>query len=157
MAERVARKKGQHRGSSSHSDLYTATRELTDFERSVIQKGVDKGYQTFITKAANGRGVTPEDIDEVGGGRVWSGIQALDNGLVDIIGNFDDAIGLAAKMSDIEGAYRIVNYPEQKSMFDILLDVGSNHIVIPSFKTTIFLDLFSKGFFEVSFWVLELT
>ena len=87
----------------AHSDLYTATRKLTDFERSVIQKGVDKGYQTFITKAANGRGVTPEDIDEVGSGRVWSGIQALDNGLVDIIGNFDDAISLAVKMSGIEG------------------------------------------------------
>ena len=112
----------------AHSDLYTATRELTDFERSVIQKGVDKGYQTFITKAANGRGVTPEDIHEVGGGRVWSGIQALDNGLVDIMGNFDDAISLAVKMSGIEGAYRIVNYPEQKSMFDIFLGTVTDEI-----------------------------
>ncbi len=128
----------------AHSDLYTATRNLTDFERRVIQKGVDKGYQTFITKAANGRGVTPEDIDRVGSGRVWSGLQALDNGLVDIIGNFDDAVDLAAIMSGTEGAYRMVNYPEQKSMFEILLgsvtdeiltyNPMSNEVMVPYLK-----------------------
>ena len=52
----------------------------------------------------------------------------MDNGLVDIIGNFDDAIGLAVKMSSIEGAYRIVNYPEQKSMFDIFLGTITDEI-----------------------------
>ena len=113
-----------------HSDLYTATRNLTDFERSVIQKGVNKGYKTFITKAAKGRGVTPEVIDQVGSGRVWSGIQALDNGLIDIIGNFDDAVALAVTMSDIEGAYRIVNYPEQKSTFEKILGSVTDEIMI---------------------------
>ncbi len=118
-----------------HSDLYTVTRNLTDFERSVIQKGVNKGYQTFITKAAEGRGVTPEAIDKVGSGRVWSGTQALDNGLVDIIGNFDDAVALAVAMSGVEGAYRIVNYPAQKSMFEKLLGSVTNEIMISNQTT----------------------
>ena len=111
-----------------HSDLYTVTRNLTDFERSVIQKGVNKGYQTFITKAAVGRGVTPEAIDAVGSGRVWSGTQALDNGLVDIIGNYDDALAVAVAMSGVDGAYRVVNYPAQKSMFEKILSSVTNEI-----------------------------
>ncbi len=104
-----------------HSDLYTVTRNLTDFERSAIQKGVNKGYQTFISKAAMGRGVTSEAIDEVGSGRIWSGTQALDNGLIDVIGNYNDAVDLAVAMSGIEGDYRVVNYPAQKSMFEKIL------------------------------------
>ena len=113
-----------------HSDLYTVTRSLTDFERSVIQKGVNKGYQTFISKAAVGRGVTSEAIDEVGSGRVWSGTQALDNGLIDIIGNFDDAVDLAVSMSGVEGDYRVVNYPAQKSMFEKILGSVTNEIKV---------------------------
>jgi protease-4 len=113
-----------------HSDLYTVTRSLTDFERSVIQKGVNKGYQTFISKAAVGRGVTSEAIDEVGSGRVWSGTQALDNGLIDIIGNFDDAVDLAVAMSRVEGDYRVVNYPAQKSMFEKILGSVTNEIKV---------------------------
>lgn len=113
-----------------HSDLYTVTRNLTHFERSVIQKGVNKGYQTFITKAAVGRGVTPEAIDEVGSGRVWSGTQALDNGLVDMIGNYDDAVALAVAMSGVDGVYRVVNYPAQKSMFEKILGSVTNEIMI---------------------------
>ncbi len=113
-----------------HSDLYTVTRSLTDFERSVIQKGVNKGYQTFISKAAVGRGVTSEAIDEVGSGRVWSGTQALDNGLIDIIGNFDDAVDLAVAMSGVEGDYRVVNYPAQKSMFEKILGSVTNEIKV---------------------------
>ena len=104
-----------------HSDLYTVTRNLTDFERSAIQKGVNKGYQTFISKAAMGRGVTSEAINEVGSGRIWSGTQALDNGLIDVIGNYNDAVDLAVAMSGIEGDYRVVNYPAQKSMFEKIL------------------------------------
>ena len=113
-----------------HSDLYTVTRNLTDFERSAIQKGVNKGYQTFISKAAMGRGVTSEAINEVGSGRIWSGTQALDNGLIDVIGNYNDAVDLAVAMSGIEGDYRVVNYPAQKSMFEKILGSVTNEIKV---------------------------
>ena len=79
-----------------NSDMYTVTRDLTAFERSVIQKGVEKGYEAFITKAAKGRGLELNEIKKVAGGRVSTGTQAFDVGLVDVLGSFDDAVLLAA-------------------------------------------------------------
>ncbi|MFY0686865.1 MAG: signal peptide peptidase SppA [Cyclobacteriaceae bacterium] len=103
-----------------HSDIYTVTRQLSDHERSIIQRGVDDGYKTFITKAAEGRGVTPEDIDEVGGGRVWTGKQALEAGLVDVLGSYQDAIELAAEAAGLE-TYRVRYYPQQKQLLEQLM------------------------------------
>ena len=124
-----------------HSDLITLTRELTEYEKEVIQKGVEKGYQTFITKAAEGRGMTKEEIDEVGGGRVWSGVQALENGLIDQVGSFQDAIEVAAKMAEVEDDYRVSFYPRKKPFIEELMgrlsdeaDVrifGGNHALSP--------------------------
>lgn len=104
-----------------YSDMITVTREMNDYEKMVIQKGVEKGYQSFITKAAKGRGMTPEAIDNVGGGRVWSGVQALENGLVDKLGSFQDAVIMAARMAEVEDDYRVSFYPRQKPFIEELM------------------------------------
>lgn len=104
-----------------YSDVMTVTRKLTPYERASIQRGVDKGYQTFITKAAAGRGVTPEDINKVGGGRVWTGNQALENGLVDVVGSFKDAVELAAASAGVSDDYRVGFYPVKKPFFEEVL------------------------------------
>ena len=113
-----------------HSDLYTVTRSLTDFEKGVIQKGVEKGYQTFLNKAAKGRGVSPDEIDKVGGGRVWTGAQALEIGLIDIIGNYNDAVTLAAIKGGISDDYKVVFYPAQKTLIEQFIGDVQNEVSV---------------------------
>ncbi|MDH5381979.1 MAG: signal peptide peptidase SppA, partial [Cyclobacteriaceae bacterium] len=71
------------------SGMMTVNRSLTEAEREVIQKQVNKGYDTFIQRVADGRKTDKEKILAVASGRVWSGLQALDNGLVDALGGLE--------------------------------------------------------------------
>lgn len=110
-----------------YSDLLTVTRSLTPQERAIIQRGVDRGYETFISKAAQGRGLTKERIDELGGGRVWTGAQAKDFDLVDVLGSFNDAIEIAAEVAGVSDDYSVRYYPEPKPYFEELLEkLGSD-------------------------------
>jgi protease-4 len=103
------------------ADLGTVSRPLTDAERMIIQLEVNKTYDTFTKKVADGRKKSQSYIDSIGQGRVWSGTEALQRGLVDRLGNIDDAIASAAKKAKIKD-FKIVNYPAQvdplKSLFD---------------------------------------
>ena len=109
-------------GTSPHADWPTATREMTEFEKSMIQKSVNEGYDTFTKKAAAGRKMPVEKLRSLAQGRVWSGIEAKQNGLVDVIGGVDDAIKIAAKAAKLnEGDYRVRYYPEKKKPLDELL------------------------------------
>lgn len=98
------------------ADLGSVYRPLTDEERAIIQKGVDDIYIDFITKVSEGRGLTVDQVDSIGQGRVWSGVDALGLGLVDMMGGLDDAIAIAAEKAKLED-YRVVDYPEQKDPF----------------------------------------
>jgi protease-4 len=103
------------------ADLGDVSRPLTDAEKIILQKEVNKTYGTFTQKVANGRHKTQAYIDSIGQGRVWSGTEALGNGLVDRLGDIDDAIRSAAKKAKLKD-YKIVSYPAQvdplKSLFD---------------------------------------
>jgi len=103
------------------ADLGTVSRPLTDSERMIIQLEVNKTYDTFTKKVADGRKKSQSYIDSIGQGRVWSGTEALQRGLVDRLGNIDDAVASAAKKAKIKD-FKIVNYPAQvdpiKSLFD---------------------------------------
>ncbi|TLU99147.1 signal peptide peptidase SppA [Dyadobacter luticola] len=104
-----------------HADWPTATRDMTDFEKNKIQRSVNEGYDTFTTKAAQGRRMPVEKLRSLAQGRVWSGIEAKENGLVDVLGGVDDAIKLAAKAAKLnEGDYRVRYYPEKKKPLDEL-------------------------------------
>lgn len=108
-------------GTSPHADWPTATREMTEFEKSMIQKGVNEGYETFTKKAAAGRKMSVEKLKSLAQGRVWSGVEAKQNGLVDVLGGVDDAIKIAAKAAKLnEGDYRVRYYPEKKKPFEEL-------------------------------------
>lgn len=103
-----------------HSDMLTISRPLDNFEKQVIQTQVNRGYQDFIGKVAQGRKKTLAEIDSIGQGRVWTGEQAIKIGLVDQLGSFDDAINEAAKLAKIKD-YSVVSYPEQKSLLESIL------------------------------------
>jgi protease IV len=104
-----------------HSDILTLTRSLTEFEKSVIQNMVEDTYDTFTKKAAEGRNMTQEQIKELAAGRVWSGIEAHERGLVDVLGGLDDAINIAANKAGITD-YRLRYFPKRKSFFEQMIE-----------------------------------
>ncbi|MBB5397665.1 signal peptide peptidase SppA [Mucilaginibacter sp. AK015] len=99
------------------ADLGDVSRPLTPEERLILQNSVNRGYDDFTKAVAAGRGKTQAYINSIGQGRVWTGTQALQNGLVDRLGNINDAIQSAAKKAGVK-EYKIVSYPEQKSFLN---------------------------------------
>ncbi len=97
-----------------YADLGSIDRPLTTAERAIIQKGVDRIYDDFITKVAEGRKLKKEQVDSIAQGRVWVGLDAKKIGLVDEFGGLDKALEIAknkAKLTD----YRTVSFPELKN------------------------------------------
>jgi protease-4 len=105
----------------------TSLGQMSDFEKSVVQNMVNQGYESFTTKAASGRKMPVEKLKSLAGGRVWTGIQAKELGLVDELGGLDKAIELAAKKAKIKaGAYKVVVYPKAKSFLDEILEEATS-------------------------------
>ncbi len=107
--------------------LTNVDRPLTVDERNFLQIEVNRIYDTFLQRVADGRGLTKEQVDSIGQGRVWSGQQALDNGLVDRLGSIDDAIAAAADKAGLED-YRLVTYPAIKSPFEAIFGSSTDRI-----------------------------
>lgn len=106
---------------NEHADLMSVFKPLTAQERDIIQLGVEKIYDDFITKVAEGRGMSKEQVDSIGQGRVWMGLDAKKIGLVDEIGGLDKAIAIAKKAAKLKD-YDLVAYPKQKDPFEELLE-----------------------------------
>ncbi|MBQ7553509.1 MAG: signal peptide peptidase SppA [Bacteroidaceae bacterium] len=96
------------------ADMGNSYRAMTEREKALMQKTIERGYDLFTTRCAEGRGKTQAQIDEIGQGRVWTGEMALELGLVDVLGGLDDAIDIAVKKAGVE-AYTLKNYPEKES------------------------------------------
>ncbi len=110
------------------SDFMNPARELSPEETSVIQNQVEDGYDTFISRVAEGRDMSKEAVKAIASGRVWSGVQAHENGLVDVLGGLDDAVRIAAAKAGVEDDYRVVYYPEQKTLLERFLSEFSKDI-----------------------------
>jgi protease-4 len=100
-----------------YADLGDISRPLSPEERAILQNNVNHGYDDFTKAVAAGRGKTQEYINSIGQGRVWTGTQAIKIGLVDRLGNINDAVASAAKKTKLK-SYNLVAYPEQKSIFN---------------------------------------
>ena len=100
-----------------YADLGDVSRPLSPEEKAILQNSVNRGYDDFTKAVANGRHKTQAYINSIGQGRVWTGTQAIKIGLVDRLGNINDAIHSAAKMAKIKN-YKMEAYPEQKSFFN---------------------------------------
>ncbi|MBD0256153.1 MAG: signal peptide peptidase SppA [Cytophagales bacterium] len=107
---------------NAYADLGMPTRPLSAFERQVIQQEVNKGYNDFVKKAAQGRDMTEEQLRNIASGRVWSGAEAKANGLVDVLGGLDDAVRIAARAAKLkDGDYRVRYMPEEETFAEELL------------------------------------
>lgn len=96
---------------------YSVFEPMTDAFRAVTTEGVEQVYTTFLERVAKGRGMLVKEVDSVAQGRVWSGIEALENGLVDELGNLDDAVLYAAELAEVTD-YKVRNYPNYKFDFE---------------------------------------
>ena len=93
-----------------HADMFTVFNPLDPAVTALLQKSVDEAYDTFLSIVSDGRDMTKESVDALGGGRIWSGSDALDNGLIDMIGGLEKSIEVAAGMADLEN-YRVQSLP----------------------------------------------
>ncbi len=107
--------------SNEHADYYTGMRKLDEVEHKKILLSIEKIYETFTQRVAEGRNMDVEKVNEIGQGRVWTGEHALENGLVDQLGSIEDAILLAANLANVEN-YQLVYYPKQKDWITKLLN-----------------------------------
>ncbi len=96
---------------------YSVFEPMTNEFRKVTTEGVEAVYTTFLDRVASGRNMSIEAVDEIAQGRVWSGVDALNNGLVDELGNLEDAVLYAADLAEITD-YRVRNYPSYKVDFE---------------------------------------
>lgn len=109
------------------ADLGSLDRPLTTEEEAIIQQSVNQIYFSFTQKVAEGRKKERSYIDSIGQGRVWTGAQALELGLVDRLGGIEDAIASAAKKAGIT-EYKLVSYPALKDPFKELLNDSGDQV-----------------------------
>jgi len=105
---------------NAHSNIGSQFKKMTQEEKDVIQRSVEDIYGVFIGHVAEGRGTTPALIDSIGQGRVWSGVNAIEIGLIDEFGGLKDAVKYAAKKANLDN-YRITELPKQKNFMEALL------------------------------------
>jgi len=110
-----------------YADAPSATRALTVTEQRFLQAGVDSVYHTFKSRVAAGRQKSVDYIDSIAQGRVWTGADAINVGLVDKIGTLNDALASAAKMAKLKG-YTIKKYPESKSFIEEFFEGYKNEV-----------------------------
>lgn len=104
-----------------YADLGNAARPMTTSEKALLQSAVERNYHTFLSRCADGRNMSMEAVDAIGQGRVWTGEQALANGLVDRLGDLNTAISLAADLADIT-EYSVQTVTSTKNWWDKLWD-----------------------------------
>lgn len=109
------------------SDGMTPFRPLEAQERVALKSMIEDIYGDFTQKVADGRGMTQAEVDSIGQGRVWTGINAKKIGLVDEIGGLNDAIAAAVEAADLED-YRIIELPEQEDPFEKMVKEFSNEV-----------------------------
>jgi protease-4 len=132
--------------SSTKAGEWDEREAMPDYVKNMIQSSIDNIYKKFVTKVAENRDMAYVDVLPIAGGRIWSGVKALELGLVDKIGDLEDALSSAANMAEIED-YSVKTYRKELDPIDIFLQEILENIdyqvkVDPSLK--ILLDTTSK-------------
>jgi protease-4 len=102
---------------NKNADFGSITQPLTEFQYGKLQEMVVKTYNDFTGRVAEGRGLTQSYVDSIGQGRVWAGADAIEIGLVDKLGDMEDAIAYAAEKASLGDDYKVTEWPKQKAFF----------------------------------------
>lgn len=108
-------------GTNKNAVEYSLFEPMQDSFKNQVQESIEETYETFLQRVSQGRGMTMAQVDSVAQGRVWSGTEALEIGLVDELGNLDDAIAAAAEMAELS-AYGVKKFPKYKSGFERFME-----------------------------------
>ena len=110
------------------ADFGNLMRPFNNDEKALMQMMITEGYDTILTRCAEGRHMTKEAIGKIAEGRVWTGETAKKLGLVDELGGIDKALDIAVKKANLNG-YTVVSYPEKKDFLSTLLDTKPTNYV----------------------------
>jgi len=104
--------------SGPHKDMGSPARDITPEEQQIFQSMVNDMYEQFVATVSDGRDLDPAQVRKLADGRVFTGSQALENGLVDELGNFYDALDIAADLAGIRGRPRVVELAPEHSLWE---------------------------------------
>ena len=112
-------------GSNKHSDMFSLVRPFDGEETAYLQAYVEDIYTQFVNMVAEGRDMTPEAVDEIAQGRVWTGAEALGLGLVDEIGTLGDAVAYAASLAGLvsESDYQVAAFPRPLTAMEQIMEM----------------------------------
>ncbi len=111
---------------NENADFPNYTQPLTEFQYGKLQEMVVKTYDDFTNRVAEGRGLRQTYVDSIGQGRVWSGVDAIGIGLVDKLGDMEDAISFAAEKAELGDDYKVTEWPKQKDFFTRMMESMNN-------------------------------
>lgn len=129
VGELMENKLGVHIHSVStnkYSDMGNLFRPMNEAEQALMQKNINRGYELFTKRCADGRKMKQDDIKAIAEGRVWTGNQAIKNGLVDELGGLEKAIAKAKELAQVEDC-SITSYPGKPGLFDQLINTVANN------------------------------
>ncbi len=106
---------------NENADFGSVMQPLTEMQYARLQENVVKTYDDFTKLVAEGRGLRQSYVDSIGQGRVWAGVDALELGLVDQLGDIEDAVAYAAQLAEVDD-YKVVEFPKQKDFMTRLLE-----------------------------------
>ncbi|MGB3800903.1 MAG: signal peptide peptidase SppA [Lewinella sp.] len=105
-----------------NANAFSPFQDLGEEEKQLLNQRTQSIYQTFLQRVADGRNLPIEQVRELAGGRVYSGIRAREIGLIDNFGNLEDAIASAARLADIEDDFDVAHYPRTKPAWEAFLE-----------------------------------
>jgi protease-4 len=115
----------------ANADIYGSLEDWNDQQRAIVDRVLDKIYDRFVTLVSESRGMTWDEVDAIGRGRVFTGAQAVENGLVDVVGGFDVALAEAKILAEIDADadVRLLDYPKAKPWWQQFVNKKSDEQV----------------------------
>lgn len=113
---------------NKYADFGMLTRPMNDGEKGLMQMYVNNGYDLFLTRCSDGRGISKEDLDKIAQGRVWTGSKAKELGLVDELGGLDKALDIAIAKAGVD-TYTVMSYPKKESFFESLMNTNPGNYI----------------------------
>ncbi|GAB6119437.1 signal peptide peptidase SppA [Dysgonomonas termitidis] len=118
---------------NGHADFGDMTRPMRNDEKAILQNYIERGYDLFLTRCSDGRGIAKNALDSIAQGRVWTGNQAVKIGLVDELGGIDKAIEEAAKLANLED-YSLNSFPKKRDFFESFLSDQKEELTTRAMK-----------------------
>lgn len=118
---------------NEYADFGSFTRPMREDEKAILQQYIEQGYNLFLTRCSDGRGIPKDSLDNIAQGRVWTGNQALKIGLIDAIGDMNMAIEEAANLADID-EYSLRSFPKKTDFFESLFSNQKEELTTKAMK-----------------------